>query len=137
VYVIDASIALKWIVSESDSDAADALADQSRQAMIRLLALDLLLYELANILIRKFHASSTAAKKGIETVLDTGIELRSPGFPLVCRCIEIAEAQGLSGYDAAYAALAADTGATLVTADRKLAAAAKPERFKTISLADF
>ena len=136
MYVIDASVALKWITAEQDSNTADALADRARQGTVRLLAPDLLLYELANILVRKLHADMTAAKAGIGVVLDTGIELHPADFPLISQTVEIAEARGLSGYDAAYAALALQTGATLVTSDQRLAAAANAAQLKAVLLAD-
>ena len=55
--VIDASVALKWVVSEADSDAADALLDQDLMSPVLWLA------EAANALWRKARTREITAEE--------------------------------------------------------------------------
>lgn len=121
MYIIDASVAIKWILQEEDSDKALSLCEQALYGNIEIAAPDMLLYEVTNILVRKMKLEPWQVEKAIRELLGTGIATSSPDAELMIRAAEIAWETGASVYDAAYVALALDQKATLVTADRRLA----------------
>lgn len=120
--VCDASVVLKWALSEGESEVAEARALRTAAASGRLeiAVLDLTYYEVANILIR----SRTWSSADVTRALELFERLCGPGVPLTARsrgrATNLASAHGLTFYDAAYWAVAAELGATLVTADREL-----------------
>ncbi|HEV8031381.1 MAG TPA: type II toxin-antitoxin system VapC family toxin [Stellaceae bacterium] len=123
--VIDASVAVKWVVREPDSDAADALLDD-----IELIAPVLWLAEAANVLWRRACIGEITA--GQATVrLD---ELRNAPVaslaiePHLDHALKLAMEIGHPVYDCLYLALALQQGTHVVTADRRFAAVAtRPE----------
>jgi predicted nucleic acid-binding protein len=114
--VVDASVAIKWVVPEPGSDAALALLRG------RLLAPDLLIAECANILWKKARlgehtqAEALVAARLLE---HTDIEL-APIRPLLQRATELSIALRHPAYDCFYLALAETRGCPLVTADERL-----------------
>lgn len=119
VKVVDASALAALIFSEPE---ADAVAGRLEGA--RLAAPSLLDYELANVCLVKIRrapgrgemlraAFGMASRLRIETVAVDRLGV-----------LELAEATGLTAYDASYLWVARSLGAELVTLDRKLAAAA-------------
>jgi predicted nucleic acid-binding protein len=120
VTVVDASVALKWFVDEDGSDVARTLLGGP------LTAPDLLMAEVANGL-------WTMARTGRLAPEAPGAALRrlpryfdhlAPLAPLAPRAAEIAGALDHPAYDAFYLALAEAGHGEVVTADRRLAAAA-------------
>jgi len=118
--VIDASVALKWVVSEADSDAADAILDQDLMAPVLWLA------EAANVLWRKARTREITAEEANARLS----ELRKAPVaslsmePYLERALELAVEIGHPVYDCIYLALALHHRTHLVTADRRFAAAA-------------
>ena len=119
--VVDASVAVKWVLDEPGSEAAAALRDQP------LLAPSLLLAECANALwVRQRRGELTAEEVTARlagllvapVVLVPLEELVEPG-------IELAIELGLTVYDSLYLALALRGGHSLVTADRRIVEAAE------------
>lgn len=114
--VIDASVAIKWVVEEEWSESALALSTS------RLVAPDLLLAECANILWKKAGRGELSAYEAATAaaVLDAAqIELMSSRGHLE-RIVELAATLGHPAYDCCYLAIAEATGLPLVTADTKL-----------------
>ena len=119
--VIDASVALKWVLNEAGSDDADALLTEE------LIAPSLWLLEAANALWRR-------AQRG-EITQDEARERLDEFFntPLTSIPIEddLAEAAALAAlldhpvHDCLYLALAIRENAQVVTADRRFHAAAE------------
>jgi predicted nucleic acid-binding protein len=117
-WVIDASVALKWVIPEILSDQADRL----RGGPEELLAPDLLLVEVANALWKKTagrEISPAEADRALDLVRESGIDLR-PTAPLLTRALDIARRLNHPVYDCVYLALAAREHASFVTADRRL-----------------
>ncbi len=117
-WVIDASVALKWVIPEVLSDKADRL----RAGDDEILAPDLLLVEVANALWKKAMSreiSPPEADRAFELVSESGIDLR-PTVPLLTRAMEIARRLDHPVYDCVYLALADREQASFVTADRRL-----------------
>ena len=90
---------------------------------MRAVAPDLVYAEVANALLRYVRArelASADAQTSLRLILE--VPLRTVSLrTLAPDALALAEEIGLSIYDAAYALLARATGATLVTADRRLA----------------
>jgi predicted nucleic acid-binding protein len=118
IWVVDASIAVKWVIPEVLSDKADRV----RTGDDDVLAPDLLLVEVANALWRKTAAkeiSPREADDAFELVRHSGLDLRSTG-PLLPRAMDIARRLDHPVYDCVYLALAEREHAALVTADHRL-----------------
>src|SRR5262245_10161380 len=107
-YVIDSSVALKWVLPEADSDKAAQLLDDYAKGIHQLLAPDLFPTEIANAL-------ASAEKSGRigpgETVtFFTDITNNAPAHheatPLLRRALEISLPTRASVYDCLYIALA-------------------------------
>ncbi len=119
--VIDASVAVKWVLRENDSDAADALLDHDD-----LMAPVLWLAEAANALWRRARIGEITADEADERMS----ELRkAPVASLAMEAhlgpaLRLATALGHPVYDCVYLALALHHGTRVVTADRRFAAVA-------------
>jgi predicted nucleic acid-binding protein len=136
-YVLDSSVALKWVLPESDSSKALRLRDEYRNGVHELLAPDLFPSEIANAL-----ASAERQKRiqaGEAAVFLNDILTAAPAvhdaLPLLIRALEIAIAEKQAVYDCVYLALAEAEGCDLVTADDKLARALRPSYPFIVSLA--
>jgi predicted nucleic acid-binding protein len=117
-YVVDCSVAIKWLVPEIHWEAAQVLRSPDN----RLLAPDHFRVEVANVLWKKARsgeltpAEATAravavAEMAVETVALAS--LIEPAFAISLR-------NDRSVYDALYVALALREGCQFVTADRRL-----------------
>lgn len=117
-WVIDASVAVKWVIPEILSDEADRIRD----GVDDVLAPDLLLVEVANALWRKTMAreiSPREADTALDLVSRSGVDLRGTE-PLLPRAMGLARRLGHPVYDCVYLALAEREDARFVTADQRL-----------------
>lgn len=131
--MIDASVAIKWVVEEEGT--AEALALRR----FRLLAPDLLVPECANILWKKARrgelddAEALLAARLLERA---DVELL-PTRRLLGPATQLALTLDHPAYDCIYLALAQSSGHDFVTADRKLCAKVRshdfPSRVLTLS----
>jgi predicted nucleic acid-binding protein len=118
--VIDASVALKWVLVEPDSDLAVALLDQD------LIAPAFWLIEAANALWRRGQQGQITA----DQVTDRIVELRNApvSSPVVdddlLAAASLALELGHPIYDCLYLAMAIRENAVVVTADRRFRDAA-------------
>jgi predicted nucleic acid-binding protein len=117
-HLLDANV---WLASrnsfERDHDAARRLIERADRR--RFVALDLTLYEVANIAIRSWRSKRSAHRltELVRAACSGGI-LRVDDA-LISRAIALADEYGLSAYDAAYAAAAEINGWTLVSGDHR------------------
>lgn len=122
--VIDASIALKWVVPEPGSGAAAALYDRLEQAGVAVYVPDLFWSETASALWRLTRGReallSPEEAHELFAALRTAPVRTDPVEPISAEALEIALATGATSYDAAYVALAELRDARLWTADRGL-----------------
>ena len=121
-YVLDASVALKWVLPESDSDKALALRDSWTQHLDELIAPHFFPMECGYSLFRaqnKKLVSPGQPRKLLTSILSHSPILKDVG-PLLPRAVEIAEQMGIGFYDAFYLALAEAEACDFVTADTKL-----------------
>lgn len=124
--VVDASVALKWLVEEPGSDAALALRGRD------LAAPPLLRIEVANVLrtLTQRGAATVAEARDLFGLLQAApVTLIEADDALEARALEIALGLGHPVYDCVYLALAERLGRPLVTADRRFARAAAGSAF--------
>ncbi len=118
--VVDASVALKWVLEEAETQAAEAIIGSEP-----LLAPDLLLLECANVLaqqVRRRVLSAEQAGAGLRRIGAAGVRLIASA-PLVAEAQRLAISLAASAYDALYLAVALAEDARLLTADARFAAA--------------
>ena len=128
--VVDASIAIKWVLQEPDSNIALALLAEWIEEGTAILAPALLAYEITNSLYRKSlqgEISLDMARLGIRKILLTGLEIdftEDPEFNI--KAMELANQFNLlATYDSHYLALAKREGCELWTADTKMGRAVR------------
>ena len=117
--VLDASVVLKWFVSEKDSDKAEALRSEYYLSKRDIIVPDLILYEVSNAL--RYHPDfePLEIKEAIQTLFDIGIEIVTPTQMLINKSIDMASGNNVTCYDAIYFALAQDLQTDFITADKK------------------
>lgn len=119
IAVVDASAIAAILFAETSGPGVEA-----GLRGLNLVAPRLLRYEITSVALKKRRANPDDGQD-IARALQRYRALRIREFDLPTALIyETAAATGLSGYDAAYLALARALGAPLVTLDAKLAAAA-------------
>ena len=121
--VVDASLALKWVVEEPYSAEAKALLQQCRSHRRRLMAPALFLYEVTNAIAKRVQRRQLALEEGKERLrffLEAGPVLRQLGS-LHLRALELMERFRMqAAYDAHYLALAQWLRCECWTADERL-----------------
>jgi predicted nucleic acid-binding protein len=121
--VVDASLALKWVVEEPYSNEARSLLTEWGNHRRKLLAPALFLYEVANALakrIQRHEFTLEQAKERLRFFLESGPLLQQIGS-VHPRALELMERFGLpTAYDAHYLALAEFQRCECWTADERL-----------------
>ncbi len=134
--VVDASVAVKWLVNEIHTEEAFALARSWARSDIQPVAPHLMPVEVANALhqrVRRGELSLEAATRLLDALVNSGIRMREPNG-LHSRAMQIASQlrQG-STYDAHYLALSDMLDCELWTADERFHGSAS-ERFQNVRL---
>jgi len=118
-YVLDSSVALKWVLPEVDSHKALRLRDDFNNGIHQLLAPDIFTPEVANGLASAER--SNRIKSGESALFLFDVVRSAPVIvqtqPLLVRAMEIAIMSKQAVYDCAYLALAEREGCEFVTAD--------------------
>lgn len=117
--VLDASIVVKWFVSELDSPDALKIRDAHTNQEISLFAPDLLVYELANALRFRSSITSSDLKEEIESLFELDIALISPTAHSQSLSAALARTLDITVYEAAYLQLAQDLDCQLITSDKR------------------
>lgn len=117
VYVVDASVGVKWLVPEVDSNLALRLQDPSHD----LHSPSLFDAEAANTIWKKLRRGElTLAKaQSIIAQLPSVPVARHADRPIIGSAFDIAEKTGRTVYDSLYVALADRIGGQVVSADEK------------------
>ena len=137
--VVDASVAVKWVLHESDSDQARAVLEASAEGAFDLIAPSHLLAEATNaVWARAYlrHEISVLNAQLAVALLRSANVTYSPIEVLVADAFELALAQGRTVYDCLYVALALREDCVLVTADRPVAKTFGPGG-QVVLLSDF
>jgi predicted nucleic acid-binding protein len=119
VIVPDASILLKWVLpslEEEDQQKALKIRDLSLAGELTLIVPTLWLYEVGNILSRRFPED---ASDSLQALLSYGLDEIPWNRAWLDKCFQITERFGVTFYDAAYHSLALRERALFVTADQK------------------
>jgi len=118
--VVDASVAVKWVLREIGSDAADALLDHDG-----LIAPSIWLAEATNALWRRARMAEITAKEASERLSELqNAPVASVAFELhLDRALKLATEIRHPIYDCLYLALAVHHDTHVVTADRRFATA--------------
>lgn len=123
--VVDTSLALKWVLDESDTPKAQALLTEWNGKAVNIFAPSLLVYELTNALykkVRRGEIDQASVLEAMKAMTLVGISYEfSPNFAISTQAVKFATRLGLPAtYDAHYLALAERKGCELWTADTRL-----------------
>ncbi len=136
-YVLDSSVAFKWVIAEAGADKALRLRDDFQKAVHALIAPDVFTAELAHALTRAERQGRITAGEAL--ALWTDVMTTPPQFfpsaPLTPRAIEISSLMRVGVYDCLYVALAERENCDLITADDKLIRNLQPHFGFIVSLA--
>ncbi|MBW8858440.1 MAG: type II toxin-antitoxin system VapC family toxin [Caulobacter sp.] len=112
--VIDASVALKWVLEEEGSDQARAVA-----ASEIMVAPDLWLIECSNVLttkVRRGQITAVGSSQALDVLVSAPVRIM-PTRGLIGLAHGLALELNKSAYDCLYLAVAVSERATMVTAD--------------------
>ena len=129
-WIVDASIAVKWVVSEPQRDKARLLLADTDL----LEAPDLLFPETANTVWKKTRRGEMTARQAELALAAIArlIAVVHPSEDLFARALEMAQALDDPAYDCFYLACAERQGGVLVTADARLCAAVADSPFAAL-----
>ena len=117
--VVDASVVVKWFVSEENSTEALTLRDAFVGAQLELFAPSLMPFEVVNALYRASDEERFLLESS-KSLAKYGIHLQGLSGPLLEKVVRTERRNGVSVYDASYLALAEHIGCMLYTADQDL-----------------
>lgn len=117
-YVIDASVALRWYLEEEAEAGAEAIHRLLVDDPGMFAVPELFGYEVFSVLFRLHPRPWQAFQEGVLPLLHSGI-LRYPLTEGIAQRAARLAGLGLTGYDAAYVALAEELGARWLTFDAR------------------
>lgn len=115
--VVDANVAVKWVLPEIHSDVALRLRDKR----YRLLVPDFFFPEVGNIFwkrVRRGEITIENASSDLDAILGLPLII-CPSFPVMRDALEIAVRVNQAIYDCVYLALAVSRDCQMVTADER------------------
>ena len=122
--VIDASVAVKWIIPGEPWEArASILEEKIASREVEAYAPPLLLYEVASVIRKSISRGALKLGDGIEALKamgHLGLNIQPTSWDDLAEILNIATATKLTVYDAAYLHLSKKMEAKLITADSKL-----------------
>ncbi len=136
-FVVDASVAVKWVLPEPGSDRAGTLLTAVADGRIRILTPDICVAEVTNVLWKRCHRRNELTPRQArqaQALLMDALPTPTPSADLASTALDIALMFGHSVYDCLYVALAELDGCPLVTADRPLVRAMAPATAEVIHL---
>ena len=120
MYVLDASVVIKWFVEEEGTPIARKILDGHLKGLYTIVAPDLLIYEVSNVLRHNSSFPHRVTRHCIASLFDLGLDIVAPLVDVVLPAIKLAYDKNVTFYDSIYVALAHELGLHYVTADRKL-----------------
>lgn len=119
-YVVDASVAVKWLIPEEHSEQAMKLLEDWFKEDMELNAPSWLKLEVTNALtkyVKRQIIDAEKAHEGFEIFRSIELNYVEEDWPLIDDALKSSTSIGLSMYDAIYYTLARRMKATLITAD--------------------
>jgi predicted nucleic acid-binding protein len=134
-YVLDASIALKWVLAEPDSSKADRLRQDLRNQIHEFIAPDSFLLEVAHGLAKAERRGVIQRPQGTAHLINilATCPVLHPSAPLLMRAFALASASRIGVYDCLFVVLSDQEGCDLLTADDRLARSLPTHRLVTLS----
>ena len=117
--LLDTSVAVKWFVTEVDSETALDLQQAHLRDDLQLHAPDILLMESANAL-RYAGLSEEKILQDLETFSALGVEIIPLSIDVLNSAVSLSLEHDVAVYDAYFLALAQAMKIPLITADRKM-----------------
>ena len=138
IYVLDSSVAMKWVLPEVDSAKALRVLDEYNQSIHQLLAPQDFLSEIANGLASAERQGRIKSGESASLLLDVVRQAPylHPSFGLLVRAMEISVSNRQAVYDCIYVALAEKEGCELLTADDAMFRRLKPRFPFVVRLSD-
>ncbi len=127
IWVIDASVALKWFIVEEAHPAAEKVLTALIARPQSFAVPELFAFEVFSVLHRLHPQPRLAFEEGLLPLLQGGL-LRMPMTKNLAALAQRFIHLGLTGYDACYAALARDLSGFWLTYDQKAHQAIKKEK---------
>ncbi|MEM4576697.1 MAG: type II toxin-antitoxin system VapC family toxin [Candidatus Nezhaarchaeales archaeon] len=118
--VVDASVLVKWFVIEEGSEEALEIRDKYVSGEVRLIAPELLIFEVLNALYYKRLFSLEEMREVAEALDAYSFDLYPLKGDYAKKTLEIAYENNVTIYDASYLSLALIKGTLMYTADVKL-----------------
>ena len=118
--LLDTSVAVKWFVTEEDSQRATSLRRAHLWDEIQLYVPDLLLMELANALRYTGRLSEERILEDLATFSALDISIVPFSIDVLRSSVALSLEQDLAVYDAYFLAMAQDLGVPFITADRRM-----------------
>ena len=135
-YVLDASIAVKWVLPEPDSSKALSLRHDLQTQTHEFVAPDTFPVEVAHALTRAERRGTIRQQEAILKLAD--VLAAAPQFfaylPILARAVQLSSQLRIGVYDCLYLSLAEDQQCNVVTADKRLKAIGHS---RVILLADY
>ena len=116
IWVIDASVAIRWFLIEEADPAADSVLHEVLDRPGIFAVPELFSFEVFAVLCRMHPMGASIFREGLLPLLSAGI-LRHPMTESLALQAESFLSRGLTGYDACYAALAQELHGTWLTYD--------------------
>lgn len=120
VFVLDASVIMKWFVEEKDAEKALIFRDKYEAGIFELCCPDLLLFEISNIMSFKRSITKEEIIEALNTILDLEIEIVAPTLELLNDAVSLSREKSISVYDSSYIVLSKKMDYQFITADDKL-----------------
>jgi predicted nucleic acid-binding protein len=121
-FVLDASVAAKWVLPEPDGAAALRMLDRHLAGEISLIAPDLLLAEVASLLSKRHRRKQISAEQASEAfrLLTRFAPRLFDTRPRLDRALDLPLRHQMSLWDCVYLALALERSCAFLTSDRRL-----------------
>lgn len=119
--VLDASVVYKWVIDEDHptQQAALKLREEFLLGKTKVIAPDIIFYEIGNILSFKTTLSFSDIKRGWGNFVKLNFPTLTPTLNFIKKCVNFSKKYQVSVYDASYAVLAKEKRCDLITADQK------------------
>lgn len=116
--VVDASVAIKWFLQEPETSVAKRAARAIAAGSMRAAVPELFYFEVHAVMARRYPDFARWTQDGAAWLTALPL-MRVPFSAELARAAQPFVEQGLTGYDATYAALAVTVQATWITYDEK------------------